>query len=89
LLDALGWDRPQTTEIGVDISYSTAVVEVPGDAPAEWKLVLTLPDPPHVAVHSVLIPTENRRWIIAIARGSAFGPYTDRKPPLDHRDRRP
>src|SRR6516165_1850842 len=29
LLDALGWDRPQMTEIGVDISYATAVVETP------------------------------------------------------------
>src|SRR6516162_9395452 len=71
LLDALGWDRPQTTEIGVDISYATAVVEIPHDAPAEWKLVLTLPDPPHVALHSVLAPTEDRRWIIAIADHSA------------------
>src|SRR6516162_2319230 len=33
LLDALGWDRPQMTEIGVDISYSTAVVEIPPNAP--------------------------------------------------------
>ena len=67
LLDALGWDRPQMSEIGVDITYATAVVEIPHDAPAEWKLVLTLPDPPNVALHSVLVPTEDRRWIIAIA----------------------
>ena len=67
LLDALGWDRPQMTEIGVDITYATAVVGIPHDAPAEWKLVLTLPDPPHVTLHSVLVPTEDGRWIIAIA----------------------
>jgi 2-polyprenyl-6-methoxyphenol hydroxylase-like FAD-dependent oxidoreductase len=67
LFDALGWDRPQMTEIGVDITYATAVVEIPHDAPTEWKLALTLPDPPHVALHSVLVPTEDRRWIIAIA----------------------
>ena len=71
LLAALGWDRPQMTEIGVDISYATAVVEIPHDAPAEWKLVLTLPDPPHVALHSVLAPTEDGCWIIAIAYHSA------------------
>jgi len=71
LLDTLGWDRPQMTEIGVDISYATAVVEIPHDAPAEWKLVLTLPDPPHVALHSVLAPTEDGRWIIAIADHNA------------------
>jgi len=33
--------------------------------------VLTLPDPPHVALHSVLVPTEDGRWIIAIADDSA------------------
>jgi 2-polyprenyl-6-methoxyphenol hydroxylase-like FAD-dependent oxidoreductase len=71
LLDALCWDRPQMTEIGVDISYNTAVVEIPPNAPAEWKLVITLPDPPHLALHSVLVPTEDGRWIIAIADHSA------------------
>jgi 2-polyprenyl-6-methoxyphenol hydroxylase-like FAD-dependent oxidoreductase len=71
LLDALGWDRPQTTEIGVDISYATAVVEIPPTATADWKLVLTQPDPPHLALHAVLVPTEDGRWIIAIADHSA------------------
>jgi len=71
LLDALGWDRPQMTEIGVDISYATAVVEIPPAATADWKLVLTLPDPPHVAWHAVMVPTEEDRWIIAIADHSA------------------
>jgi len=71
LLDALCWDRPQMTEIGVDITYATAVVEIPPNASAEWKLVLTLPDPPHVALNSVLVPTEDGRWIITIADHSA------------------
>src|SRR6516164_5469021 len=71
LLDAVGWDRPQTTEIGVDISYATAVVEIPPTATADWKLVLTQPDPPHLALHAVLVPTEAGRWIIAIADHNA------------------
>jgi 2-polyprenyl-6-methoxyphenol hydroxylase-like FAD-dependent oxidoreductase len=71
LLDALGWDRPQMTDIGVDISYATAVVEIPPGATADWKLVLTQPDPPHLALHAVLVPTEDSRWIIAIADHSA------------------
>src|SRR5215831_14217147 len=41
LLDALGWERPQMTEIGVDISYATVVVELPHGATADWKLLLT------------------------------------------------
>ena len=71
LLDALGWDRPQVTEIGVDISYATAVVEIPPDATAEWKAVLTLPDPPHLALHAIIVPTEGGRWITAIADHNA------------------
>ena len=71
LLDALGWERPQMTEIGVDISYNTAVVEIPPTAIADWKLVLTLPDPPHLALHAVLVPTEDGHWIIAIADHNA------------------
>jgi 2-polyprenyl-6-methoxyphenol hydroxylase-like FAD-dependent oxidoreductase len=71
LLDALGWDRPQMTEIGVDLSYHTAVVEIPPTATPDWKLVLTQPDPPRLALHSVLVPTEDGRWIIAIADHNA------------------
>jgi 2-polyprenyl-6-methoxyphenol hydroxylase-like FAD-dependent oxidoreductase len=71
LLDALCWDRPQMTEIGVDITYATAVVEIPPNATTKWKAVLTLPDPPYLALHAVLVPTEDDRWIVAIADHSA------------------
>jgi 2-polyprenyl-6-methoxyphenol hydroxylase-like FAD-dependent oxidoreductase len=67
LLDALCWERPQMTEIGVDLSYSTAVVEIPPDATTEWKAVLTLPNPPHLALHAIMVPMEDGRWITAIA----------------------
>ena len=71
LLDALGWERPQMAEIGVNISYATAVVEIPRDAPADWKFALTLSDPPHSALHAVMVPTEDGRWIVTIADHSA------------------
>jgi 2-polyprenyl-6-methoxyphenol hydroxylase-like FAD-dependent oxidoreductase len=71
VLDALGWDRPPTTEVGVDISYATAVVEIPPNATTEWKAVLTLPDPPHLALHAIIVPIEGGRWITAIADHSA------------------
>jgi len=67
LFDALGWDRPASTEVGVDLSYATAVVEIPPNAPSDWKLVLTQPDPPALALHAVLVPMEGDCWIIAIA----------------------
>jgi 2-polyprenyl-6-methoxyphenol hydroxylase-like FAD-dependent oxidoreductase len=67
LFDGLDWERPEVTEVGVDLSYATAVVEIPPNAPPDWKLVLTQPDPPTLALHAVLVPTEDGRWIIAIA----------------------
>ena len=71
LLDALGWERPAQTEIGVDISYATVVVPIPANAPPDWKLVLTQPDPPARAMHAVLVPIEDGRWITAIANHHA------------------
>ena len=71
LLDALGWERPAETEIGIDLSYATAVVPIPDNAPSSWKLVLTQPDPPALALHAVLVPMEDGRWIIAIAQHGA------------------
>ncbi|MGA7865287.1 MAG: NAD(P)-binding protein [Stellaceae bacterium] len=67
LFDALGWERPAETEVGVDLSYATVVVAIPPNAPSDWKLVLTQPDPPFLALHALLVPIEGDRWIIAIA----------------------
>jgi 2-polyprenyl-6-methoxyphenol hydroxylase-like FAD-dependent oxidoreductase len=71
LLDAAGQQRPEVTEIGVDLTYSTAVVPIPEDATDDWKLVMTQPAPPSLALHAVLAPAEDRRWIIAIAEHNA------------------
>jgi 2-polyprenyl-6-methoxyphenol hydroxylase-like FAD-dependent oxidoreductase len=67
LVDAIGWERGEAAEVGVDLSYATAMVPVPANASADWKLVLTQPDPPYLALHAVLVPMEGGRWIIAIA----------------------
>jgi 2-polyprenyl-6-methoxyphenol hydroxylase-like FAD-dependent oxidoreductase len=63
LLDTLGWERPPVTEVGVDITYATGVMQIPASARPDWKLVLTQPHPPAVAVHAVLVPIEGDRWI--------------------------
>jgi 2-polyprenyl-6-methoxyphenol hydroxylase-like FAD-dependent oxidoreductase len=71
LLDALRWERPEVTEVGVDLSYATAVVPIPSNASPDWKLVLTLPDPPVLAANAVLVPMEGGRWIVSIADRNA------------------
>src|SRR5262249_22194238 len=71
LFDGLGWERPEETEVSVDIRYATVVVPRPPDAPPDWKVVITQPDPPIVPWHSVLVPIEDTRWIIVIANHGA------------------
>jgi 2-polyprenyl-6-methoxyphenol hydroxylase-like FAD-dependent oxidoreductase len=66
LLHALSWELPKVTEVGVDITYATAVVKKPADAPSDWKLVITLPDPPAVSLNAVLLPAEDDRWMITV-----------------------
>src|SRR5438270_9560928 len=61
LLDALDWQRPEVTEVGVDISYASAMVEIPPGSPSDWKLAVTFPDPPHLAWGAVLLPIEGNR----------------------------
>jgi 2-polyprenyl-6-methoxyphenol hydroxylase-like FAD-dependent oxidoreductase len=70
LLDALGRKQPAVTEVGVDISYATAVVPIPADAP-DWKLMLTLPNPPTLALNAVLLPAEDDRWMVTIVNRGA------------------
>jgi 2-polyprenyl-6-methoxyphenol hydroxylase-like FAD-dependent oxidoreductase len=74
LLEALGWDRPKVTEIGVDIHYSTAIVPIPTDAVADWKVVVTLPKPPTLAENAVLLPREDGRWIVTLVERGAKPP---------------
>jgi 2-polyprenyl-6-methoxyphenol hydroxylase-like FAD-dependent oxidoreductase len=77
LLDTLGWEPPQVSEVGVDITYATAVVQIPAGATPDWKVALTQPHPPAVALNAVLFPLEGRRWIVTIVdRGSDLRPDT-------------
>jgi 2-polyprenyl-6-methoxyphenol hydroxylase-like FAD-dependent oxidoreductase len=66
-LQTRGWEQPPTTRIGVDITYSTAVVAIPTHLALDWKVALTLPDPPYQPLNAVLLPAEGNRWMISIA----------------------
>jgi len=70
LLASIGDATPETSEIGVDEAYSTAIFEFPPDAPSDWKglihLPVHLPDPRHTGRGGLIIPIENNRWIVAL-----------------------
>lgn len=59
--------QPETTSIGVDLGYSTAVFEIPDDAPSDWKGVFIYPAPPQDSRGALLMPLEGERWILTLA----------------------
>ena len=71
LLDSIGAARPAETEIGIDITYASAIFDIPGDAPAEWKGLVHVPLPPMNSRGALILPMENRRWIVSL--GGAHG----------------
>src|SRR5262249_54060018 len=68
LFETLGRRKPDVSEIGVDIDYTTAVVAMPTQGAHDWKVVLTQPDPPKPARYGVLVPVEHGRWMVTICR---------------------
>jgi len=65
-LEEAGFPLPEATTVGVDMCYSTAVFEIPDDAPTDWKGVFTYPDPPENSRGALLMPLEDRRWIVSL-----------------------
>jgi 2-polyprenyl-6-methoxyphenol hydroxylase-like FAD-dependent oxidoreductase len=70
-LGLLDLEWPDITEVGVDVTYSTTVVELPALRSESWKAVFTLPDPPRLAMNAALVQIEGNRWMVSIGRRGA------------------
>lgn len=77
LLAAIGRPAPETSTIGVDLRYASAVFAIPDDAPADWKGVFHMPLMPRTSRGALLLPLEGGRWIVTLA-----GRH-DEDPPVD------
>ncbi|MGH7011029.1 MAG: FAD-dependent oxidoreductase, partial [Caulobacteraceae bacterium] len=77
LLKSLGRPAPPETVIGVDLSYASAVFEVPQGPLRDWKWVITFPNAGEKVRAGVLAPIEQGRWILTL------GGFHDDAPPLD------
>jgi hypothetical protein len=76
-LDAHGWGQPMATEVGVDIGYATAILQIPADALPGWKLAVTMCDPPTLTLSAGVVPVGEGRWMILLAdRGMKAAPWT-------------
>jgi 2-polyprenyl-6-methoxyphenol hydroxylase-like FAD-dependent oxidoreductase len=71
LLDALGWQRPLETAVGVDISYTTAVLPQRIDTSSDWRIVVTLADPPVLVQAALMMPIEGGRCLLSMAEHGA------------------
>jgi 2-polyprenyl-6-methoxyphenol hydroxylase-like FAD-dependent oxidoreductase len=77
LLETIGASKPQETEIGVDITYASAIFEIPGDRPFPWKGLIHLPLPPDSSRGAFLLPIENGQWIVSLGEAHGDGPPGD------------
>ncbi|MGZ3312396.1 MAG: FAD-dependent oxidoreductase, partial [Xanthobacteraceae bacterium] len=66
LLQSIGRPLPEETTIGIDLGYATCVFDVPDDAPADWKGVMTFGQAPHNSRGGLMLPIEGNRWMATI-----------------------
>ena len=66
------------TEIGVDISYATAIFERPPAAPSEWRAIMHRPDA-EIGRGGFLFPIENNRWHVNLNGVHGDQPPGDRE----------
>jgi 2-polyprenyl-6-methoxyphenol hydroxylase-like FAD-dependent oxidoreductase len=77
LLQSIGRPLPSETAIGIDLGYTTAVLDIPDGAPSDWKVLLTHAEPPRSSRLAVMLQIEGDRWMMTAAgRG-------DDRPPGD------
>ena len=77
LLESLGVPTPEEAEIGIDIGYSTAIFEVPEDAPAGWKGLFHQPRAPESRRGGGVFPIENKQWIVGLSGRHGEAPPGD------------
>ncbi len=66
LLDATGCARPETSSIGINIDYSTAIFAKPKDAPSDWLLLATIANAPQERRGGIIMPIEGNQWMVSL-----------------------
>jgi 2-polyprenyl-6-methoxyphenol hydroxylase-like FAD-dependent oxidoreductase len=67
LLDSIGCAHPDTSSIGINIDYSTAIFARPKDAPTDWVFLATLPNAPKERHGGLIMPIENDQWMVTMS----------------------
>jgi len=77
LLDSTGAPKPDETEIGIDMAYSTAVFKRPVSPPSDWQTIMVLPFAPKDNRGAILSPIENDQWILSLGANHGDAPPGD------------
>ena len=75
-LEVTGCPRPQQTDIGIDLTYTTATFAVP-EGTRNWKAVITIPEMPASSRMGYLVSIEGNRWIAVISERHIEMPSAD------------
>lgn len=67
LLDAIGRARPETSSIGMNIDYSTAIFAKPKNAPSDWLLLATIATAPQERRGGIIMPIEGNQWMVTLS----------------------
>lgn len=65
LLQTVGLQQPEQTEIGIDMIYASATFAA-SEFPSDWKMAITFPDPPSSGKTGYLFPIEGGQWIALV-----------------------
>lgn len=83
LLESLGCGPVPLTTIGIDLSYTTAVIAVKNVCPVDWKAVVTVNRPPS-SRRAVMLRIEADRWMLSVAGQAGERPGGDWAAMLTH-----
>jgi flavin-dependent dehydrogenase len=68
--------QPEVTNIGIDISYATAIFEIP-KGERDWQLAVTFPDPKSGTRTGYINAIEGNRWMVLVSERHSDPPSPD------------
>jgi len=77
LLERIGAPRPQETDIGIDITYSSAIFEIPERPSSSWQGIIHVPLPPDSSRGALILPIEHNQWIVSLGEAHGAAPPGD------------
>lgn len=75
MLARTGRQPPDSTEIGMEIAYTTGIFTIPDDPMREWKYAYVVAGPPAEPRSGLILPIEKGRWLATMV-----GRFGDRPP---------